>query len=125
MKYVKTYESFLNEGIAFNTETTGRDDWDKDLKKGGDRFTQIVINMTPADFLKRVQYRRFTIDKNKVSKYVKEFSKGAKDVPTPTMWFSNKFQYEKGLSPSFHDGSHRMLALQKIGIKEVPVKIIY
>ncbi len=28
MKYVKTYESFLNEKVAFNTEIIGRDDWD-------------------------------------------------------------------------------------------------
>lgn len=125
MKYVKTYENFLLENVTFNTETTGRDDWDADLKKHSSEFTQIVVPMSPADFLKRVQHHRFEVDKAKVANYVKEFRKGVKGVPAPTMWFSDKFQYDKGLAPSFHDGSHRMLALQDVGIKEVPVKIIY
>ena len=116
---------FKDVELTFDTETTGRKDWDDDLKKYKPRFTQLIINMSPDEFLKRVQYHRFTIDKKKVAEYVKEFRKGSKNVPTPTMWFSDKFQYDKGLAPSFHDGSHRMLALQEIGIREVPVKIIY
>ena len=125
MKYVKTYEKFLNETISFNTDTTGREDWDNDLKKHSSEFIQIIVNMSPIDFLKRVQHHRFEVDKTKVANYVKEFRRGVKDVPAPTMWFSDKFQYDKGLAPAFHDGSHRMLALQEVGIKEVPVKIIY
>ena len=125
MKHIKTYENFLIETVSFNTMTTGRKDWDDDLKKHSRDFTQLVIIMSPADFLKRVQYHRFEVDKYKVSNYVKEFRGGAKDIPAPTMWFSNKFQYDKGHAPAFHDGSHRMLALQEVGIREVPVKIIY
>lgn len=125
MKYVKTYEGFLSEGLTFNTETTGRKDWDDDLKKHSSDFTQIIITMSPSDFLKRVQHHRFEVNKTKVANYVKEFRGNAKDIPAPTMWFADKFQYDKGLAPAFHDGSHRMLALQEVGIKEVPVKIIY
>ena len=125
MKYVKTYEKFLNETISFNTDTTGREDWDDDLKKHSSEFIQIIVNMSPIDFLKRVQHHRFEVNKTKVANYVKEFRGNAKDIPAPTMWFADKFQYDKGLAPSFHDGSHRMLALQEIGVKEVPVKIIY
>lgn len=115
----------MDESVKFDTKTTGRDDWDKDLKKGGDRFTQFEVNMTPDEFLKRVQADRFKQDPAKIKKYASQFKRGAKDVPTPTMWFMNKFQYEKGLAPSFHDGSHRVLALKEIGVKEIPVKIIY
>jgi hypothetical protein len=125
MKYVKTFEDFLNETISFNTDTTGREDWDDDLKKHSSEFIQIIVNMSPIDFLKRVQHHRFEVNKTKVANYVKEFRGNAKDIPAPTMWFADKFQYDKGLAPSFHDGSHRMLALQEIGVKEVPVKIIY
>ena len=125
MKYVKTYDDFLNETISFNTDTTGREDWDDDLKKHSSEFIQIIVNMSPIDFLKRVQHHRFEVNKTKVANYVKEFRGNAKDIPAPTMWFADKFQYDKGLAPSFHDGSHRMLALQEIGVKEVPVKIIY
>ena len=121
----KKYDDFLTEKISFNTDTTGREDWDEDLRKHSKDFTQILVSMSPADFLKRVQYHRFEIDKDKVANYVKEFRGNAKDIPSPTMWFTDKFQYDKGLSPAFHDGSHRMLALQEVGIKEVPVKIIY
>lgn len=125
MKYIKSYKNFITESVTFTTDTTGRDDWDTDLKKHASEFTQIVINMSPAEFLKRVQAHRFTVDKDKVAKYAKEFKGNAKKVPAPVMWFSDKFQYDKGLAPSFHDGSHRMLALQEIGVKEVPVKVIY
>lgn len=125
MRNLPTYENFIIEGVTFDTETTGRKDWDDDLKKYKSRFTQLIITMSPDEFLNRVQHHRFTVDKKKVAEYVKEFRRGAKDVPAPTMWFSDKFQYDKGLAPSFHDGSHRMLALQEIGIREVPVKIIY
>ena len=125
MNYVKTYDDFLNETISFNTDTTGREDWDDDLKKHSSEFIQIIVNMSPIDFLKRVQHHRFEVNKTKVANYVKEFRGNAKDIPAPTMWFADKFQYDKGLAPSFHDGSHRMLALQEIGVKEVPVKIIY
>ena len=126
MKYIKTYEDYkISEGVSFDTSTTGRKDWDDDLKKHGSRFTQIVIDMSPDEFLKRVQHHRFKVDDAKVEVYIKEFQKNAKDVPAPTMWFNDKFQYDKGLAPSFHDGSHRMLALKKVGVKKVPVKIIY
>ena len=47
MKYVKTYEKFLNETISFNTDTTGREDWDDDLKKHSSEFIQIIVNMSP------------------------------------------------------------------------------
>ena len=115
----------MDESVNFNTKSTGRDDWDKDLKKHGSEFTQFEVNMTPDEFLKRVQADRFKQDSAKIKKYASQFKRGAKDVPTPTMWFMNKFQYERGLSPSFHDGSHRVLALKEIGVKEIPVKIIY
>ena len=120
MKYVKTYE-----GITFDAQAPGRKDWADDLKKHSSDFTQIIITMSPSDFLKRVQHHRFRVDASKVARYVKQFRRGAKNIPAPTMWFSDKFQYDKGLAPSFHDGSHRMLALQEVGITEVPVKIIY
>ena len=125
MKWVKGFSEFVLESISFDTSTTGREDWDDDLKKHGSEFTQIVIDMSPDEFLQQVQYHRFKVDNTKVDKYIKEFKRNAKDVPAPTMWFMNKFQYDKGLAPSFHDGSHRMLALKKVGIKKVPVKIIY
>jgi hypothetical protein len=115
----------MDEAVKFDTESTGRDDWDKDLKKSGDRFTQFEVNMSPDEFLKRVQADRFKQDPTKIKKYAGQFKRGAKDVPTPTMWFMNKFQWERGLAPSFHDGSHRVLALKEIGIKEIPVKIIH
>ena len=125
MKSILTYREFLNETVSFNTDTTGREDWDADLKKHSRDFTQSIVIMSPIDFLKRVQYHRFEIDKSKVANYVKEFRGNVKGIPAPTMWFSDKFQYDKGLAPAFHDGSHRMLALQEVGIREVPVKIIY
>jgi len=115
----------MDESVKFDNKSTGRDDWDKDLKKSGDRFTQFEVNMSPDEFLKRVQADRFKQDPTKIKKYASQFKRGAKDVPTPTMWFMNKFQWEKGLAPSFHDGSHRVLALKEIGVKEIPVKIIY
>lgn len=118
-------EDLLKESITFNTKSTGREDWDKDLKKHGDEFTQFEIQMSPDDYLKRVQAHRFTQDATKIEKYASEFKKGAKNIPTPTMWFSDKFQYEQGFSPSFHDGTHRVLALKKIGIKKITAKIIY
>ena len=58
MKSIRTYEEFLTETVSFNTDTTGRKDWDDDLKKHSRDFTQLVIIMSPADFLKRVQYHR-------------------------------------------------------------------
>jgi len=125
MKYLKTFKNFLCETISFSTDTTGREDWDRDLKKYSKDFTQLVVEMSPADFLKRVQYNRFEIDKAKVANFVKKFRGNVKGIPAPTMWFSDKFQYYKGHAPSFHDGSHRMLALQEVGVKEVPVNIIY
>ena len=115
----------MDESVKFDTKSTGRDDWDKDLKKSGDIFTQFEVNMSPDEFLKRVQADRFKQDPAKIKKYASQFKRGAKDVPTPTMWFMNKFQWESGLAPSFHDGSHRVLALKEIGVKEIPVKIIY
>jgi len=115
----------LDESVKFDTKSTGREDWDKDLKKHAGEFTQFEVNMSPDEFLKRVQADRFKQDSAKIKKYASQFKRGAKDVPTPTMWFMNKFQYEKGLAPSFHDGSHRVLALKEIGVEEIPVKIIY
>lgn len=120
-----TNRTALNKRITFDTETTGRKDWDDDLAKYGSDFTQILVNMKPSDFLKRVQYHRFEINRDKVSRYVEEFSKGIRNIPVPTMWFLDKFQYDNGFAPSFHDGSHRMLALRELGIKKVPVRIIY
>jgi hypothetical protein len=126
MKNVKLFEEFLvNESVKFNSQSTGREDWDSELKKSGDDFTQIEVQMTPDEFLKRVQADRFIQDPEKIEQYTKKFKKGAKNVPTPTMWFQDKFQYDKGLAPTWHDGSHRVLALKSVGINKIPVKIIY
>lgn len=114
-----------NESVSFNNKSTGRDDWDADLKKSGDEFTQFEVEMSPDEFLKRVRADRFTQDSQKIEQYAQQFKRGAKGVPIPTMWFNDKFQYEKGLAPGFHDGSHRVLALKQIGVKKIPVKIIY
>ena len=123
MKEIK--KESTNESVSFNNKSTGRDDWDADLKKSGDEFTQFEVEMSPDEFLKRVRADRFTQDPEKIEQYAQQFKRGAKGVPIPTMWFNDKFQYEKGLAPGFHDGSHRVLALKQIGVKKIPVKIIY
>lgn len=131
MKHIKLFEQFLNErvsineSVSFNNKSTGRDDWDKILKKSGDDFIQFEVQMTPDEFLKKVQADRFTQDIKKIEQYAQQFKKGAKSVPTPTMWFQDEFQWKRGLSPTWHDGSHRVLALKQIGVKKIPVKIIY
>lgn len=128
---ITSFQEFINESkgtnksaITFNLNTTGRKDWDTDLKKYKGDFKQSIQYMSPDEFLNRVNFKRFTIDSVKVKDYVESFKKGAKNVPTPTMWFQNQYQYGKGLSPAFHDGSHRALALKEIGIENIPVKII-
>jgi hypothetical protein len=125
MKNLYTFEEFLNEVVSFNNKSTGRDDWDTSLKMNRDDFTQFEVEMTPDEFLKRVQAHRFTQDKEKVERYALQFKRGAKGVPMPTMWFQDKFQWERGLSPTWHDGSHRVLALKQIGVRKIPVKIIF
>ena len=123
MKHVKLFEQFLLETIKFNLKSTGRDDWDSDLKKHSKDFSQEIVYMSPDEFLKRVRFDRFTVDSNKVDSYI-ESLKNSSNVPTPTMWFQDQYQYDKGLSPSWHDGSHRVLALKELGIKKIPVKIV-
>lgn len=123
MKHVKLFEQFLLETIKFDLKSTGRDDWDSDLKKHSKDFSQEIVYMSPDDFLKRVRFDRFTVDSNKVDSYI-ESLKNSSNVPTPTMWFQDRYQYDKGLSPSWHDGSHRVLALKELGIKKIPVKIV-
>lgn len=123
MKAIKLFEEFLLETIKFDLKSTGRDDWDSDLKKHSKDFSQEIIYMSPDDFLKRVRFDRFTVDSNKVDSYI-ESLKNSSNVPTPTMWFQDQYQYDKDLAPSWHDGSHRVLALKELGIKKIPVKII-
>ncbi len=110
--------------IIFDTEYTGRSDWDEILKHESDKFHKEIIYMSPDQFLERVRYKRFKTDYDKVKEYTNTIS-SAKKLPTPIMWFMSKFQYEQGFAPSWHDGNHRVLALKELGIKEIPVIIAY
>lgn len=115
----------LNE-LQFNNKTTGRQDWDDILKSDEYDFTQKIVKMSPSEFLVKVQYKRFTIDYDKVEVYYQQMIEYPNiKIPIPTMWFSSKFKFEKNYSPDWHDGTHRVLALQKMNIKKFPVKIIY
>lgn len=124
MEHIKLFEQFLAETVKFDLKSTGRDDWDSELKKHSGDFNQEIVYMSPDEFLKRVRFDRFTVDSGKVNSYLGSFKKGA-TMPTPTMWFQDQFQYEKGLAPSWHDGSHRVLALKELGVKKIPIKIIF
>lgn len=121
MRKIMMFIEFLNETVTFDTSTTGRKDWDDILEKEPDRFHKEVIQMSPDEFLKRVQYHRFTVDDKKVDGY-KSRETG---MPTPTMWFADESQYTSNLSPSWHDGSHRVLALKSRGIDTISVMIVY
>lgn len=125
MKHIKQYTNFFLESVSFDLESTGNEDWDRIIKNDDGQFTQRIVEMTPDEFLNRVQWDRFEVDQSKVKRYIVEFRRRDTNIPAPTMWFQDKFQYKNGFSPTWHDGSHRMLALKKIGIEKVPVKIIY
>lgn len=111
--------------ISFNLNLTGRDDWDKYLKDNENQFTSKIEYMTPDTFLNRVRYQNFIIDQNKINKFFNLFLNKKVKIPTPSMWFMDEFQYKKGHSPSFHDGTHRVLALKQLGFHKIPVKIIF
>jgi hypothetical protein len=120
---------FTEGNIKFNLLSTGREDWDRDLNiqtDGKDRYHRHVDYMSPEEFLERVQSKRFQTDYDKVKKYRDEIINSDSTVlPTPTMWFSNRDQHDSGLSPSWHDGSHRALALKELGVNKIPVMVVY
>lgn len=109
--------------LSIDAEDVGREDWQELLKESD--FTMETVEMSPEQFLQRVQHGRFTVDGRKVSDIYRDILGGNAVLPIPTMWFSDDYQWKKGFAPSWHDGSHRMLAIQKAGFTKVPVKIIY
>lgn len=123
--YDMLMESKQISNINFDLTTTGREDWDKILAddKSG-RFHRESVEMSPDEYLERVQHNRFVVDDEKVKRYADKLNDGD-TVPAPVMWFDSKYQYDKGISPSWHDGSHRVLALKAAGLKIITVNVIY
>jgi hypothetical protein len=110
---------FENSVISpkFNLKSTGREDWDKEILGDPKRFQVKIIKMTPDEFLDKTMSYRYKIDKEKVNKFTREITNNS-ILPTPTILWGS--QGEKGKS-AFHDGSHRVLALKNLGIKNFPV----
>lgn len=123
---LKSRIEFINESksIQFNYDTTGNEEWDMDIEKYADTLTIKFVDMTPDEYLERVNYKSFSTDDSKVEKYVDLLNLDKLNVPVPSMWFSDIYQYEKGFRPAFHDGQHRVQAFKKIGIKVIPVRMI-
>lgn len=109
--------------VEFDLGSTGRSDWDETLKEEGPRFKTKVVHMTPDEYLVRVNHKRHLIDQDKVERYAKQLRGSV--IPTPTMWFVSKYAYDSGLGSSWHDGTHRALALKRLGVTEMPVLAIW
>jgi hypothetical protein len=118
--YKKFFENKLN--ISFNTKKTGRNDYDALFKNKS--FKSSLLKMSPLDFLKRTDSRRYKLDRNKIERFKKLFSSSKVVLPTPVMIFdfNKKFDNTNDLS-NWHDGMHRVTALYELGLKEIPVII--
>lgn len=111
-----------NMDISFDTKSTGRSDWDNDILKSKDFNTHIVM-MTPDEFLKAVDYKRYHYDQEKINKIKSDILGNKITLPSPSIiWGPMGTKY----SPAFHDGQHRMMALKELNYTaKVPVIHIY
>jgi hypothetical protein len=108
-------ESVLKESLKFDLNKTGRKDYDE-LLNNKDFKTRIVY-MSPEDFLYKVDYKRYIINWDNVER-IKNSINSNTIFPTPTIIWGSGGDQNKS---SWHDGTHRVLALKALGIKEIPV----
>ena len=132
IKFGKKNESNENvraEGAIqpqFDLSTTGRSDWDKGIAEQQDRFEVEVEWMSPQQFLKIARFDRYQTDPNKVKQFEKSITNES-ILPTPCLWFTTTkaFFQKRKLASQFHDGQHRVMALQNLGVTKIPVLQIF
>lgn len=120
---IRLVKESINFNIKFNLKDLGRDDWNK-IFKDSDFMTKIEY-MSPEEFLDRCDYKRYIFDIKKVSEIKKSIIKNTV-LPIPSLWFDNESQKNSKFKKSnFHDGQHRVLALQELGVKKIPVMMVW
>jgi len=77
--------------------------------------------ISPKEFLDYADFKRFVVDYDKVESYYNSLNNNSK-IPTPILIFNDINKRHKAI---FSDGTHRVLSLQKYGIKEIPVLVFY
>ena len=127
---MKRYKRFFTESsYKFNTRTTGMSMYDdllenpdkKDYFKYYKGMIYHIDKMSPEEFInqslngKKVDvYSK--IDRSNVDKYADKISKGAKfDMPV--------LDYDEDGFVS-HEGRHRVIAMERLGMKEIDVMIV-
>jgi len=91
----------------------------KELKK---IYDWKIEKMSPTDFLDYSDFERYQVDYKKVTDFVNKIYNGGTVIPIPILIFKDK---DKKLKTSFHDGTHRVLALKKIGLSQIEVLCFY
>ncbi len=112
----------FSEEVKFDTESTGREDWDVMLENKEDFDVEIRM-LTPDEFLELIDYKRFSFDKTKVDSIANDIKTSTNTIlPAPAVVVNKVGSSE--FYP-FHDGQHRMLALKQLEFTDkVPVNFI-
>lgn len=87
---------------------------DSDYKKRGGK----IIQMSPSDFLKKVN-KKLVVDEGSQENinYLKEMIANNKKIDPPTLYYQNGEVID-------HDGRHRAIAAQELGINNIPVLVM-